>query len=389
MTSVEFVEKALIGSLLNDSTRRDDAPWLRAEDFTNPLCRALWRHIESGDPPQCQPRTDLVDLSDALGRESELHPHLRSPAELATLQFQAPEKRAVVEYGRILLEATIRRDVTAMGLRLESLATGEPEQIVDRVANALASLEGLDRSWQATKSGQPQVSPELPEVSSPLNTQANSRMTDSHIWSALSAGNGIDQQLAEKAVIGAAVHDWPTHARSKVLGTVRGYEFTDARAAATWQAVEHLAEHDAPIDEITVAWQSMRARSRTGDGLTLQELRETRDAALFHEAGAIRLARSTLARVAAQAKIAVTRCAQDLRLSPAVLIDSAATHHVAVAAVAQRLTGEAFPSESLDAIKNQLLDRRHRNPAQVASTSAPCEPPSSYTADLRPSHTSP
>ena len=70
MTSVEFVEKALIGSLLNDSTRRDDAPWLRAEDFTNPLCRALWRHIKSGDPPQCQPRTDLVDLSYALGRES-------------------------------------------------------------------------------------------------------------------------------------------------------------------------------------------------------------------------------------------------------------------------------------------------------------------------------
>jgi len=44
MTSVEFVEKALIGSLLNDSTRRPDVPWLRAEDFTNPLCLAIWRH---------------------------------------------------------------------------------------------------------------------------------------------------------------------------------------------------------------------------------------------------------------------------------------------------------------------------------------------------------
>ena len=389
MTSAEFVEKALIGSLLNDSTRRDDAPWLRAEDFTNPLCRALWRHIESGDPPQCQPPTDLVDLSDALGRESELHPHLRSPAELATLQFQAPQRRAVVEYGRILVEATIRREVTAMGLRLESLAMGEPEEIINRVANALASLDVLERSWQATMSEQAQVGSELLEVSSPLDTQASSRTTGSHIWSALSAGKEIDQQMAEQAVIGAAVHDWPTDARSKVLGTVRGYDFTDARAAATWQAVEHLAEHDAPIDEITVAWQSLRGRSRTGDGLTLQELRETRDAALFHEAGAVRLAKSTLARVAAQAKIAVTRGAEDLRLSPAVLMDSAATHHVAVAAVAQRLTGEPYTSESLAAIAKKLLDRTHPTPAQVASTSAPCERPSSYTADLKPSHISP
>jgi hypothetical protein len=45
MTSVEFVEKALIGPVLNDSTQRDEAPWLSAEDFTNPVCRAIWRHL--------------------------------------------------------------------------------------------------------------------------------------------------------------------------------------------------------------------------------------------------------------------------------------------------------------------------------------------------------
>jgi hypothetical protein len=47
----------------------------------------------------------------------------------------------VVEYGRILVEATIRREVSATGLRLESLARAEPEQILDDVANALASLK--------------------------------------------------------------------------------------------------------------------------------------------------------------------------------------------------------------------------------------------------------
>lgn len=88
MTRVVFIEKALIGSLLNDPTRRDDLPWLSARDFTNPLCQAIWRHFESGKPPQGQPLTDLVDLSEILGRDHKLHAMLRGPAELATLQIQ-------------------------------------------------------------------------------------------------------------------------------------------------------------------------------------------------------------------------------------------------------------------------------------------------------------
>ena len=387
MTSVEFVENALIGSLLNDSTRRPDVPWLRAEDFTNPLCLAIWRHLESGNPPHCHPLTDLVDLSEALGRDYELHPRLRSPAELATLQIQTPEKPAVAEYGRILVEATIRRQVAAMGLRLESLATREPKQIVDSVANALASLERLDQRWQVSMGQRAQV--DVDHVSVATSVCADEFSPPAADAETLPADHDMDQQLAEEAVIGATVHDWPLGARAHVLESVRKSDFTDARAAATWQAVEHLTERAEPIDEITVAWQVLRARSRTGDGLTVQELRETRGSALFHEMGAATLARSTLTRVADQAMIAISQCAQDLRIDPTALIDSVATHHVVVAAVAQRLTGEPFPSESLAAIKKRLLDRTRRTPAQVVSTSAPCERPSSYTADLRPSHISP
>ena len=110
MTRTEFVEKALTGSLLNDSTRRDEIPWLRRRDFTTPLCRAVWLHLETGNPPACQPLVDLVEMSEALGRDHELHPRLRSPAELATLKFLTPEKPAVVEHGRVLVEATICRE---------------------------------------------------------------------------------------------------------------------------------------------------------------------------------------------------------------------------------------------------------------------------------------
>jgi len=275
-----------------------------------------------------------------------------------------------------------------MGLRLESLATGEPEQIIDSVANALTSLEGLDQRWHVAIGQRAEVDTDHVAAAMSVCAEVLPPPAAPDVET-LPDGQELDQRLAEKAVIGAAVHDWPTGARSQVLGTIRSHDFTDARAAATWQAVEHLSEHDAPIDEITVAWQGWRVRGRTGNGLTVQELRETRSSALFHEMGAATLAKSTLTRVADQAMIAISQCAQDLRIDPTALIDSVATHHVVVAAVAQRLTGEPFPSESLAAIKKRLLDRTRRTPAQVVSTSAPFERPSSYTADLRPSHISP
>ena len=388
MTSVEFVEKALIGSLLNDSNRREDVPWLQIEDFTNPLCRAIWRHLESGNPPQCQPLIDLVEMSEILGRDYELHPRLRSPAELVTLQIQAPQRPAVVEYGRILVQATIRREVAAMGLQLQSLAKSGPEQIIDAAANALATLEGMDQRWQVSTDHPTAADPDIGKVSSSLTSEGSSPTTGSRSRTGFLGDDDMDHQMAEKAVIGAAVHDWPPGARAQVLDRVLSSDFTTGRAVATWLAVERLAEHGAPIDEVTVAWQVLRAGNRSGDGLTVQELRETRSSALFHEAGAATLARSTLTRVVDQAKIAISRCAEDLRIDPAAIIDSAATHHVAAAWAAQRLTGEHLENTPLVAVRNRLLARTQRSPVPLAATSAMRQRPLSYRLDSRSLHTS-
>jgi hypothetical protein len=382
MTRAEFVEKALIGALLNDSTRRDELPWLCAEDFTNPLYRAIWLHLESGNPPKCQPLIDLVEMSEILGRGYELHAKLRGPAELATLQIQTPEKPVVLEYGRILVEATIRREVAAMGLRLESLASGEPEQIIDGVASALARIEGLDQRWQVSMGQRKEVDSDLIGAAPTVRADGLSSPADPDART-LPAGEGMDQQLAVRAVIGAAVHDWPPGARVHVLQNVGRSDFLDARAAATWQAIEHLAEHEAPIDEITVAWQTGRAHSRTGDGLTVRELRNTRDAALFHEVGAATLARLTMTSVVSHAQVATSRCAEDLGIDLATVIDSVATHHAAIAAAAQRLKGESIPNESLVAVKKRLLVRARRSPVHMVTTSATCEHTSAQRIDSK------
>lgn len=148
---------------------------------------------------------------------------LRGPTELATLQVQAPEKPAVVEYGRILVEATIRREVAAMGLRLELLAADQPEQIIDGVADALASLNGLDQRRRVSMGHHPELDSELRIASRPLAAETTSPTKGSTNVNTAVVGDLINHHLAdaEKAVIGAAVHDWPPRARARVLGRIR------------------------------------------------------------------------------------------------------------------------------------------------------------------------
>jgi hypothetical protein len=122
----------------------------------------------------------------------------------------------------------------------------------------------------------------------------------------------------------------------------------------------------------------MRARSRSEGGLTVQELRETRAAALFHEQGAAVLAKSTLTRVALRAQTATPRCADDPGIDLASVIDSVATHLVAVAAATQRLTGEVCLNESLAS----------RSPVPTVTARAISPRPSSRPVDLRRSHLS-
>ena len=85
MINTEYVEKALLGTLLNDPTRRADVPWLQVTDFTNPLCRALWAHLETGAPSDfCYP-IDYVHLYEALHTEADIHPRLTCPSQVAAL----------------------------------------------------------------------------------------------------------------------------------------------------------------------------------------------------------------------------------------------------------------------------------------------------------------
>jgi hypothetical protein len=71
-------------------------------------------------------------------------------------------------------------------------------------AQGWPGLEGLDQRWQVSVGHLMQV-----DVSAPVEAEGVSRTRGSRSESAAVAGKGMDHQMAENVVIGAAVHDWP------------------------------------------------------------------------------------------------------------------------------------------------------------------------------------
>ena len=269
MIDAEFVEKALLGTLLNDPTRRAQVPWLEVTDFTNPLCRALWAHLEQGAPSDFSYPLDYVRLSEALHTEADIHPRLTWPSEIAGLQVQAPVHPDAAAYGRILVEVAIRNQIVDMGFTLGSAdgRTGPHDR--EEPAAAIEALQELQNRWQQIDTPPPTTSvdnsQDLPRR--PTSEPGSRRPNDPQI--------GLPNHhlvAAESAVLGSAVHDLPPGSRSRLVALIHPRDFSDPRVAATFQAVRDLASRTDHVDEITVQWQVMRNQSTWGPGLPLAEL---------------------------------------------------------------------------------------------------------------------
>ncbi len=311
--------------------------WLTAADFTNPLCRALWAHLETDNSLDGAPGLDLVALSQALGAPGGLHPTLRSPSALAELLLDAPMRPAIPDYGRVLVEMSTRREITTMGLRLESRAKDEPERILAETANTIAAINRLDRRWRATRDErarpvEPRCGTAAPAASPPDPGPAPGPFTTS------TPCEGIDQQIAHKAVLGAVIYDRPRGVRAHLLATITVDDFTHARCAATWRAVNSLDAAGTAIDEITVAWQALRQQSRYGAGLTCSELRELQPAAPLHASGATRLLRTSLEHITHNTHSTTTRAAEDLTADLGSVLATTSNASTRVAVSAQRLS---------------------------------------------------
>ena len=339
MISAEFVEKALLGTLLNDPTRRADVPGLEVTDFTNPLCRALWAHLEKGAPSDFSYPLDYVRLSEALHAEADLHPRLTWPSQIAALQTHAPAHPDAATYGRILVEVAIRNQLHTIGLQLGSV-TEQTTPLNLAQSAAIEALTKLRDRWQHVRHSQASDAvgdsgtvtgmrlPE-PEPVRPRELQI--------------APPHRDLVAAETAVLGSALHDWPKGSRTLLVTRMHPTDFSDPRASATFHAVQQLDSRGDHVDEITARWQLTRDQSTWGPGLQLAEL--TRDRFTGHlDPRDIRTVTTAAQRRAlVKASVTVTSEAQDLAMD---LSTTTARVFESLNEVARGSRREYLPSQS-------------------------------------------
>jgi len=269
MINAEFVEKALLGAVLNEPTRREDVPWLEVDDFTNPLCRALWRHLQTGAAPDLTAPVDYVTLSEALRRTFDLHPRLTAPSQIAELQIQAPIRPDPAAYGQIIVEVAIRNQLTGLGLKIGTTAS---QNAPPSHAQLLATIEAIAQLRQRWEHTQPPPSAFSVRDSEGSHRALRPQPADRGHYGLQSAPSR-DLAAAETAVVKSAVHDSPRGSRSLLLARLRPSDFSQPKFATTFQAVQHLASTGRHVDEITVAWELTRDMNDQGPGLDLNELR--------------------------------------------------------------------------------------------------------------------
>ncbi len=309
MINAEFVEKALLGAILNEPTRREDVPWLEVDDFTNPLCRALWQHLQTGAAPDLTPPVDYVTLSDALRSESDLHPRLTAPSQIAELQIQAPTRPHPAAYGQIIVEVSTRNQLIALGLKIGTTASQNAQPNHAQLLTTIEAIAHLGHRWERIQPRSSAPSAGDSESShgfhgtQPVGRGDNSAQTES----------SRDLAVAETAVVKSAVHDSPKGSRSLLLARLRRGDFSQPKIAATFQAVEDLASTGRHVDEITVAWELTRDLRDQGPGLDMNELR--RDALVEQlEPRAIQtITNASMQRFVATAGTDLVRAAENLR----------------------------------------------------------------------------
>ncbi len=269
MINAEFVEKALLGAILSEPTRREDVPWLEVDDFTNPLCRALWQHLQTGVPPDFTPPVDYVTLSDALRSKTDLHQRLTAPSQIAELQIHAPTRPGSAAYGQIIVEVAIRNQLITLGLKI---GTSMGQSTQPNHVQWFASIEAiahLRRRWEHT---QPPPSASSVRDSEGSHRALGPQAADQGDYG-LQSEPSRDLAAAETAVVKSAVHDSPKGSRSRLLAHLRPEDFSQPRIATTFRAVQNLASTGRHVDEITVAWELTRDMNDQGPGLDINELR--------------------------------------------------------------------------------------------------------------------
>lgn len=273
-----LAESATLGSLLLDERPMAQvARWLRPGDFADPWHTELYTVLRERSVARQETGAEAVGLAllDRLG-------HRR--AELVRVQDvlrSVPVPAAPIHYARMVLEGSLRREITCQGVLLRACALAAALQRDARPVTVGTSmvrdtLGDGERRWQLASGGSPLAEVTHPELAPALRNLDRYLAAD-RLLTAHPPLDTEDVGAHERTLVCSLI------VRPGALPAVRRWlrpqAFQDEAWRAAYLAVLELHDRHAPIDPVTVAWEIQRAAAQHGPGPDPAQLTKAGDIA--------------------------------------------------------------------------------------------------------------
>jgi replicative DNA helicase len=250
-------ERAVIGALLLEPERyREVQEWLEPEDFDGAAERQAYEVMRSlvDQGGQLTPAA----VNERLNAEAAEKPLHADAAFLVGCMQECPVPSRVAIYGRMVLDSSIRRRISAQAValrhRAEQAATSHDLNLVfgmvDRVRRDVERLHQREVTATGALAPSPLKVEELPSAPS---------ASDRH---EVSVERAAVQALVNQPLVLARVSTW-----------LERSDFKDSECALVYGELQSMMDSRQPIDALTVAWRVSR-RSATASVVALLEVQQ-------------------------------------------------------------------------------------------------------------------
>jgi replicative DNA helicase len=399
----------LLGALLWDPERIDDvADWLQPQDFRKWGDRAVYATLvglrNDGRP------IDLLQLPDELAAGQYHDAHVersdgRGPLSAAALhtylsttpatppQENAPARSEHVQYARLVLDDSIRREVEALGTRIDQHArhlagqdsASAAETLVGVLADVHARIRQLNGRLDEAHRGGSAIAAALNEQAAPAAAGRGQNPDVQDPAAAAAAPTARDLRRAEYTLIGASLIS--PDLRELAAGRLRARDFANPEIAATWEAIRSLQQHRQPVDVVLVAAEVERQGEVPGLGRGLEPrqllwlVQRSEHVASPYKAMET-VVRAALTRAVHGGSEQLQALLGDRAQSGAELLTSAQHTVSGVEHTVRRLTGTSPIATALTALtppKGQIPATRRPGPSAAPAPSPPAAAPAAPT----------
>ena len=367
MKATALAEAATLGSLLVEPrTQPSVCRWLRVGDFVDPWHAQVYALLR--ERSVAGSATDPEQLG--LELRARVGDHRSDLVRVASLLRITPVRPCTEAYARMVLESSLRREVTQLGVLLRASAlsaalTLERRPLVAGTALVNEAIATGRTRWQlacnepiTTGSPNPALAPAVRNLDTSL---AADRM--------LAAHPELDRhQMREneaRLIASLAAHPGEIEEVSHWLSPDA---LVDKHWGAVYVALLELTEHRRPVDVVTIAWQVQHNSRHRGPGpepavlMTAVDEAAVDDPCFYSRPVAADLVRRT----ADSAARSLCAAADNPGLDVPALLDTAAVLSAGV-----RVAGLGLPERALTSVSGRHLTAVRNEPAPAADLDRP------------------